>query len=148
MAVATRRRPGKPAPLSQPLWLGKEDLHGKTILLYAEQGLGDTIQFSRYVPRVAALGATVILEGPRALASLLRDLTGVSEFFTRGCKLPPFDLHCPLLSLPLAFKADLGNISGEPYLHAPSAKMAEWGNSLATEKVRPGRHRLERQRGP
>jgi tetratricopeptide (TPR) repeat protein len=123
-----------PRNFTQPLWLGHEDIKGKRILLHAEQGLGDTIQFCRYVPRVAALGATVILEGPRALAPLLRDLTGVSEFITRGSKLPAFDLHCPLLSLPLAFKADFGNISGKPYLHSPAAKVAEWASRLGAKK--------------
>ena len=58
----------------QPLWLGAEDIAGKTILLHAEQGFGDTLQFCRYVPLVAELGARVILEVPTALHELMRTL--------------------------------------------------------------------------
>jgi hypothetical protein len=95
---------------SQPLWLGTEDIVGKTLLLHAEQGLGDTIQFCRYAKLVKALGARVILEVPKALLGLLSGLEGVDELIEKGKALPAFDCHCPLLSLPLAFKTDLTNI--------------------------------------
>ncbi|MDI1272022.1 tetratricopeptide repeat protein, partial [Polaromonas sp.] len=121
---------------TQPLWLGKEPLQGKTILLHAEQGLGDTLQFCRYVRQVAALGAQVVLEVQPALKTLLQDLEGVSLVLGRGEKLPDFDYHCPLLSLPLAFQADLSNISGEPYLHSEPKKRAQWQDRLG-----PGRNK-------
>lgn len=98
---------------TQPLWLGQESLqslNNKTILLHAEQGLGDTIQFCRYAHKVAALGATVILEVQPTLKTLLRDVTGVSHIIAKGETLPAFDFHCPLLSLPLAFGTDLDSI--------------------------------------
>ncbi len=99
-----------PRNFSQPLWLGQESLHNKTILLHAEQGLGDTIQFCRYATKVAALGATVILEVQPALKTLLRNITGVTRIIAYGEALPRFDYHCPLLSLPLAFRTDLNSI--------------------------------------
>ncbi|MDI1339083.1 tetratricopeptide repeat protein [Polaromonas sp.] len=114
----------------QALWLGKEALEGKTILLHAEQGLGDTLQFCRYAKEVAALGARVVLEVQPALKSLLQGLEGVSLLLGRGERLPDFDYHCPLLSLPLAFQVDLGNISGEPYLHSDPDKRQAWQERL------------------
>src|SRR5487761_180434 len=75
---------------------------GKTILLHAEQGFGDTLQFCRYVPLVAARGARVILEVQRPLQDVMRTLAGAAQVVFRGEALPAFDLHCPLLSLPLA----------------------------------------------
>jgi len=112
---------------SQPLWLGEEPLVGKTILLYAEQGLGDTIQFCRYVPMVSALGAKVILEVPSSLVGLLHDLESVSQIIPYGDKLPEFDYQCPLLSLPLAFKTNLDNIPSYPhYITSNKNKVAQW----------------------
>jgi tetratricopeptide (TPR) repeat protein len=112
---------------SQPLWLGEEPLVGKTILLYAEQGLGDTIQFCRYVPMVSALGAKVILEVPSSLVGLLHDLESVSQIIPYGDKLPEFDYQCPLLSLPLAFKTNLNNIPSYPhYITSNKNKVAQW----------------------
>ena len=92
---------------NKPAWLGKESLQYKTILLYGEQGLGDFIQFCRYVKLVAGLGAKVILEVPQSLATLLTGLAGVSEFVIKGQELPPFDFCCPIISLPLAFNTEL-----------------------------------------
>ena len=85
-----------------PLWLGNEPVAGKTILLHAEQGFGDTIQFIRYAPLLAGQGANVICEVQPELMPLLSQLDDVSVIAT-GEALPAFDLHCPLLSLPLAF---------------------------------------------
>ncbi len=103
---------------SQPQWRG-EPLHGRTILLHAEQGFGDTIQFVRYVPSVADQGGTVILEVHPELKSLMRSLPGVFKLVARGEALPPFDVHCPLLSLPLAFGTTSASIpSNTPYLSA------------------------------
>jgi len=119
---------------SQPLWLGEEPLVGKTILLYAEQGLGDTIQFCRYVPMVSALGAKVILEVPSPLVGLLHDLESVSQIIPYGDKLPEFDYQCPLLSLPLAFKTNLNNIPSYPhYITSNKNKVAQWQTQLANK---------------
>jgi hypothetical protein len=116
---------------AQPLWLGCESLDGKTILLHSEQGLGDTIQFCRYAPMVADLGARVIIEAEKSLAGLLEKITGVSEVVTKGSDLPGFDYHCPLMSLPLAFKTELGNIPcPEKYLTSEPGKLAYWNSRL------------------
>ncbi len=120
---------------TQPLWLGSDDIAGKTILLHAEQGYGDTIQFCRYVPRVAALGARVILEVPKALQGLMAALEGPAQILRRGDALPAFDLHCPLLSLPLAFHTRLETIpSATPYLHAPAKAVAAWRKRLGRKR--------------
>jgi len=116
---------------SQPLWLGQEPLAGKTILLHAEQGLGDTLQFCRYAKRVATQGAEVWLEAQAALKPLLANLPGVSRLFVRGEALPAFDCHCPLLSLPLACGTRLDNIPAElSYLRADPARVAQWQAKL------------------
>ena len=86
---------------ARPLWLGSHEIRGKAILLHAEQGFGDTIQFSRYVPLVAARGARVILKVQEPLCELTSTLAAPIEVVSRGQALPDFDLHCPLLSLPL-----------------------------------------------
>lgn len=119
----------------QPLWLGESDLHGRTILLHAEQGLGDTIQFCRYVPRVAALGANVVLEVQPALVPLLGQVEGVARLVGRGEELPAYDCHCPLLSLPLAFKAGVADITGRPYLRVPSARGSAWEAILGERSI-------------
>ncbi|MBI5279442.1 MAG: tetratricopeptide repeat protein [Burkholderiales bacterium] len=144
-------------PFRQPQWTGREPLAGRTILLHAEQGLGDTLQFCRYVPQVAAAGATVLLEVQPPLAPLLRQLPGVATLVMQGEPLPRFDLQCPLLSLPLAFGTTLGSIpaASGPYLQAPSDRLALWGERLgATSSVRVGlawsgraEHRNDHNRG-
>jgi hypothetical protein len=122
---------------AQPQWRGEEDLRGRTILVHAEQGLGDTIQFARYVPLLAQAGATVILEAPPALCSLLARLPGVAGIMRRGEPLPGFDLHCPLLSLPLAFGTDAGSIpSAVPYLSAAPEQIARWRERLPVSTTR------------
>jgi tetratricopeptide (TPR) repeat protein len=115
----------------QPLWLGEHDIAGKTILLHGEQGFGDTLQFCRYVPLVAARGARVIVEVDGPLSDLMRCLDGAAGIVARGSPLPDFDYHCPLLSLPLAFKTSLETIpSGLPYLRAPDQALQDWGARL------------------
>lgn len=115
----------EPRHFTQPLWLG-EPIDGKTILLHSEQGLGDTIQFCRYVPLVAARGAKVLLQVDSPLKRLLSDLDGVSYCITRQEHCPEFDVQCPLLSLPLAFGTRIQSIAAAtPYLRAPSAKRWE-----------------------
>jgi tetratricopeptide (TPR) repeat protein len=125
---------------TQPLWLGSDDIAGKTILIHAEQGLGDTIQFCRYVPWVARLGARVILEVQAPLYELSDSLGGQALIVRRGEKLPAFDCHCPLLSLPLAFKTQLDTIPSQiPYLTAPETKVGVWRDRLGKrDKARIG----------
>ncbi|CAI8695722.1 tetratricopeptide repeat protein [Burkholderia pyrrocinia] len=116
---------------AQPRWTHGMPLDGKTILLYPEQGLGDTLQFCRYVPLVKALGARVVLETPVELKALFATLDGVDTLVARGEPLPPFDLHCPLLSLPLEFRTDLASIPADvPYLAADPARVARWRERL------------------
>lgn len=111
----------------RPLWLGEFPLGRKTILLHAEQGLGDTIQFVRYAPLLARAGATVVLEVQPELKALLSRLDGVASCHARGETLPAFDLHCPLGSLPLAFKTEPENIPADiPYLRADDSRVAKW----------------------
>lgn len=120
-----------PRKLPAPQWSGREPLEGRTILLHAEQGLGDAIQFARYVPRVANLGATVMLEAHPALVPLLAQLPGVARTIARGEPLPAFDLHCPLMSLALAFGTTLETIPAEvPYLQAPPDHLDRWRERL------------------
>ncbi len=120
---------------SQPLWLGGPPLAGKTILIWAEQGLGDIMQYARYVPMVEKLGARVIFEAPRPLVPLLRTLKTKARVVDAGVDLPPFDLQCPLISLPLAFKTTLAAIPAEvPYLTADPSKVDAWGQALGPKR--------------
>lgn len=125
---------------ARPPWLGAESLQGRTILLYSEQGLGDTLQFCRYAKYVAALGANVLLQVAPPLAPLLRNLEGVAELVLEGDRLPAFDYHCPLLSLPLAFKTDLHSIPGGiPYIRSDPVRVTAWQKKLgARTKPRIG----------
>lgn len=119
-----------PRTFIQPQWSGGS-VAGKTVLLHAEQGFGDTIQFCRYARLVSALGARVVLEVQPPLMELLASLEGVDELVARGQALPDFDLHCPLMSLPLALGTTVETIPGAtPYLHADSALVAQWRNAL------------------
>ncbi len=116
---------------SAPLWLGQESLAGKTILLYDEQGFGDSIQFCRYVGVLRDLQAIVLLEVDRALLGLFKSLDGVSTLVERGASLPVFDFHCPLVSLPLAFKTRINSIPAAiPYLQADPVKVQYWQQKL------------------
>lgn len=115
-----------------PLWLGDTPLSNKTILLHAEQGVGDTIQFARYAPLLARMGGRVVLEVLPELKTLLAGLEGVAAILGRGEGLPPFDLHCPLASLPLACKTELASVpAGIPYLRASEERIAHWRARLA-----------------
>jgi tetratricopeptide (TPR) repeat protein len=146
---------------TQPLWLGQTAIEGKTILLHAEQGFGDTIQFCRYAPLVAGLGARVLLDVPPPLEDLMASLAGVAEVISAPDKQSCFELHCPLLSLPLAFRTRLETIPAQtPYLFAVAAKTSAWRTRLgARDKPRvglvwagdprkqlPNAHRIDRMR--
>jgi len=114
----------------QPLWRG-EDVEGKTVLLHSEQGFGDSIQFCRYAPALAARGARVILEVEAPLLRLMTTLDGGIDVIARGSPLPAFDAYCPLLSLPLAFGTRLDTVpSVTPYLHAQARDIAAWNERL------------------
>ena len=122
---------------AQPKWSGAEEISGKTILLHAEQGLGDTIQFCRYAPLVAARGAHVILEVQESVRELASSLGGVAEVVAAGSDLPDFDVQCPLLSLPRAFATNIKTIpSTVPYLTASPQRVADWNERLG-KKHRP-----------
>jgi tetratricopeptide (TPR) repeat protein len=123
------RRSGMPAQKGRgrPLWLGEYQLARKTVLLHAEQGLGDTIQFARYVPLLAASGAKIVLEVQAELTALLARLDGDAQIIARGEAPPPFDVHCPLGSLPLALRTEPDSVPAEiPYLSADDSALAKW----------------------
>jgi hypothetical protein len=113
------------------LWLGEFPLGQRRILLTAEQGLGDSIQFVRYVPLLASNGAKVVLEVQPELKALLADADGVESCHARGEALPAYDFHCPLGSLPLAFKTEPSTIPAQiPYLRADDAHIEKWRSSI------------------
>jgi tetratricopeptide (TPR) repeat protein len=122
----------RPRALRRPLWLGEYPLSRKTILLHAEQGLGDSIQFVRYAPLIARADAKVILEVQPELADLLGAVDGVDRVVTRGETLPAFDVHCPVASLPLAFRTGLDSIPAAiPYLRARGERVSKWQPRIA-----------------
>jgi tetratricopeptide (TPR) repeat protein len=110
----------------RPLWDGS-DLAGKTILLYTEQGMGDAIQFLRYAPMVAERNGIVIVQCQRELASLAASVRGVTAVVPRGDPVLPFDVQCPIMSLPRIFGTTLDSIpSIVPYLHPRAAVVKRW----------------------
>jgi hypothetical protein len=107
-------------------------LEGRTLLLHSEQGFGDALQFIRYLPLVARRGARVFVECQEALQRLVQTMSADSTVVARGRPLPPFDVHCPLLSLPRLFATDLASIPRDvPYLHADAAEAGVWRERLA-----------------
>jgi tetratricopeptide (TPR) repeat protein len=125
------------ARIPEPLWSGREDIAGRTVLLWAEQGLGDVLQFCRYVAKVAERGATVVLGVPAPLMRLLSHLPGVTRVDCSDAVLTGYDYHCPLMSLPLAFGTTLTTIpAAVPYLYADAMKIAEWRERLGPERGR------------
>ena len=123
--------------LPQPAWTGEQSLEGKHIFLHAEQGLGDTIQFCRYVSLVAGRGARVTLEVQPTLGDLLAGLDGVAELVLFGAPVPPADYQCSIMSLPGAFKTTLATIPCPvPYLHADPRKVTRWHEILGP-RARP-----------
>ncbi|MFZ1014419.1 MAG: tetratricopeptide repeat-containing glycosyltransferase family protein [Terracidiphilus sp.] len=123
----------------EPQWKG-EPLQGKRILLHAEQGLGDTLQFLRYVSRVIAAGGQTILDVPGTIQRLATAIPGVAEVVATGETIPPFDVQCPLMSLPLAFQTSLDSIPGAvPYLSIPEdAKRAAIRRPWPAQGLRVG----------
>lgn len=128
---------GIPRGFEKPVWLGDVSIDGKTVLLHAEQGLGDVIQFCRYAKFVQSLGARVLMEVPSALIQLLKTLEGVDEWVEQGKPLPPFDYQCPLMSLPLALKTELQSVpSPLAYLRADPHRVKYWSEKLTNRKRR------------
>ena len=129
---ATQRR-----DFAQPLWRGDEDIEGKTVLLHAEQGVGDTLLFMRYAAVVAARGARVILEVQPPLWRLIRGVPGLLVV-SRGDSLPSFDLHCWLLSLPRILKTTLETVPPQLDLRSDPQLVAYWRKKLPAEGLKVG----------
>ena len=133
----TANFPSKSRNFDKPLWLGDASLEGKAIFIHAEQGFGDSIQFGRYIPMVAALGAQVIVEVQPPLRRIFSSIKGASKVIAAGEELPAFDFHCPLLSLPLAFKTELESIPHDvPYLSSDDDLTAKFKGLLPQTKQR------------
>jgi tetratricopeptide (TPR) repeat protein len=116
--------------LAQPRWDGSAAA-GKRLYIYSEQGFGDTIQFVRYLPMVQRTGARIILGCQTALVQLLQHLEGVEQCLPFSQPPPPFDAHCPLMSLPLVFGTTLQTIPADvPYLKADAGKLEKWKERL------------------
>jgi Tfp pilus assembly protein PilF len=118
-------------PYPVPQWRG-EPADGQRILIHAEQGLGDSLQFGRYLPLVAARGLRISLLIPRPLRRLFARMAGIERILTEDEPPSPYDLHCPMMSLPLAFSTTLANIPANiPYFFATSDSAALWNLRLA-----------------
>ncbi len=129
--------PGHAGVHPQPAWRGDESLAGKSILLYSEAGLGDTVQFCRYARLVKNLGASVTLYVQNPIVELLKSLDADVEIVGEGAPLPDADYCCPLMSLPLAFKTAMSTIpAGVPYLHADREKVRYWKETLGQRRKR------------
>jgi tetratricopeptide (TPR) repeat protein len=121
---------------TQPQWRG-EPGDGRVLLIHAEQGFGDTLQFCRFAPAAAARGFQVILEVQKPLVRLLRGMREVAVI-GRGEPLPPFDLHAPLLSLPWALGLTLEGLPGPvPYLQPDPALAVHWRRRLGAPTAGP-----------
>jgi ADP-heptose:LPS heptosyltransferase len=132
-SIGPRRR-----DFQRPLWTGRRSLKDRSILVHTEQGLGDAIQFMRYVPMLAERGAKVVLELPTALLPLVRSLKGLDSVIEYGAVAPRTDFQIPLLSLPLAFGTTLESVpSAVPYLTVDLETTVGW-----RAKLRQGREKL------
>ena len=142
--VRHHQKQKRPRSFPEPMWQG-EPLNGARILLHAEQGLGDTLQFLRFVPMIQAAGGKVLLDVPLALQRLAAELPGLAALTVTGEPLAPFDWHSPLMSLPLAFGVRVESIPAQvPYLTVPAdaknaADKLEWlGDGLRVGVVWSG----------
>lgn len=124
----------------EPVWLGEESIEGKTILVYSDEGLGDALQFTRYVPMLAARGARVVLVVQDSLHSLLSTLPGLSHCLpSSAATLPPVDVRCSLMSLPLAFRTTLDTIPPTIRLSPPVDRVKAWEGRLGPhDRLRVG----------
>jgi len=124
---------------NKPLWTGKEDLFHKTILVHWEQGLGDTLQFCRYIRLLSERGAKVLFAPQKPLRRLLATLDGLCEIVDEDDPCLAFDFHCPLLSLPLAFKTLFSEIPArDAYLLADGARVEKWKAIIGDTGFRVG----------
>jgi len=127
----TRKEAPEQRPFKSPKWLGGNPIQGKRLLLWAEQGLGDTIQFCRYAPILARKGVEVFLEVPFVLKELMGTLDGVTTTIAETRSPPAHDYHCPLLSLPLALRTEISGIPNDvPYLATDPDKVQAWKRTL------------------
>jgi tetratricopeptide (TPR) repeat protein len=130
-----------PRRFTLPRWDGFP-FKGRTLWVHTEQGLGDTLQFVRYLPQVKALGGKVVFETRRTFFDLFYKLPGVDRLVEMGPASDPeseADLYVPLASLPGIFKSDLGSIPADvPYLAAPADRLQRWGKRLAGSELRVG----------
>ena len=114
-----------------PLWLGVESIQGKRLFVHNEQGLGDSLQFCRFVTLAAQAGARVIYEVEPPLFDLMKTLEGVDVLLRQRDTLPPFDYYCPVMSLPVALGTTLDSLPAKvPYLHADVGKRTKWAQRL------------------
>jgi Tfp pilus assembly protein PilF len=126
---------GEERHFRQPRWLGDQPLAGKRLLIHSEQGLGDTLQFCRYAALCAQQDATVLLEVQPPLLELLDGLQGVAGLIPKGERLPAFDYHCPITSLPLAFGTTLDTIPAPTrYLRSDPQRVAQWQTMLGERR--------------
>ena len=133
-------RPARYPHFIQPMWRGEAGIEGRTILVYADEGIGDSIQFARYVPLLAPRGARVILAVQEPLQPLLAALPGVSLCISRSEALPAFDLHCPMCNLPLAFATRLETIpSAICYLPEPAPARVQFWEQRLGDRLGPAR---------
>jgi tetratricopeptide (TPR) repeat protein len=125
---------------SGTVWLGQQSIEGKTILIYSDEGLGDAIQFARYVPTLAERGARVVLVVQDALQPLLSMLPGLAQCLPHSAAaLPPADFRCPLTSLPLALGTTLDTIPPPARLSAPVERINDWEKRLGPrDRLRVG----------
>jgi hypothetical protein len=122
---------------TQPTWLGDFPITGKALLIHPEQGFGDLIQFSRYIPMLEKLGATIILEAPASLVGLMNSLSPKVKIIKEGDPFPHFDFVCPVMSLPFALKTTLESIPANiPYLSVSEFKKDFWKHKLGN-KTKP-----------
>lgn len=120
----------------QPQWRGGP-AEGRTLLIHAEQGFGDTLQFCRYAPMAAAIGWRVIVEVQKPLVRLIRSLPGSMDVIAVGDQLPDFDMHCPMLSLPLAFGTIVETIPAPAkYFFPDPTEIARWRDRLGDDAGR------------
>lgn len=121
----------------QPLWLGRENISGRTLFVHCEQGFGDTIQFYRYGRILNAMGADVVMSVQEPLHRLLTQMAPQIDIIRQGSTPPHFDYHCPMMSLPLALGTTLSNIPAGPrYLAADEQSLNDW-NARLPARTRP-----------
>jgi tetratricopeptide (TPR) repeat protein len=131
--------PARVLQLPSPLWLGEQSLAGKSLFIHWEQGFGDTIQFCRYARLARRLDARVLLEVQPVLRRLLRTLSPAIEIVADLELAAGADYHCPLLSMPMAFRTDIDSIPADvPYLAAEPDLVAHWRHRLGAGGYRVG----------